>query len=227
LPVVLETPRVQRIVCYITDRKSFQHADPIDTLLARIRAAILAGLDWVQVREKYLPTAELMSLVRAAVDMPRDGARKARVIVNDRLDVALAAGAHGVHLGGESAPARDVVRWCRAGNAPAEFLVGVSCHRLDEVQEAADAGASYAFFGPVFETPAKKSFGAPQGIDRLREACRAARVPVVAVGGVDAENAEECLRAGAGGIAAIRLFQERRDPESLGALVDRLHSFAP
>ncbi len=82
----------------------------------------------------------------------------ARILVNDRLDVALAAGAAGVHLGGESAPAGEVVRWLRSGNAPADFLVGVSCHSLEEVLAAENTGASYAFFGPVFDSPGEKSF---------------------------------------------------------------------
>jgi len=145
------------------------------------------------------------------------------VIVNDRLDVALAAGAAGVHLGGGSMPAGEVVRWCRGGNAPAEFLVGVSCHSFEETREAEAAGANYAYFGPVFETPSKTPFGPPQGIARLAEVCRSVRLPVIAIGGVNEENGAECLRAGATGVAAIRLFQEARDAAELAAQVARLH----
>ena len=146
-----------------------------------------------------------------------------RVIVNDRLDVALAAGAAGVHLGGESVPAREVVRWCRRRNAPAGFLIGVSCHSLEEAREAEDSGASYVFFGPVFETPSKKKFGPPQGIARLGEACRAVRIPVIAIGGVNEGNVAECLRAGAAGIAAIRMFQESSEAETLKRAIKRIH----
>jgi thiamine-phosphate pyrophosphorylase len=146
------------------------------------------------------------------------------VIVNDRLDVALAAGAAGVHLGRESLGAREVVSWCRGGHAPAEFLVGVSCHSLAEAREAERAGAAYIFFGPVFDTPSKRGMGEPQGLARLGEICRVVKIPVLAIGGVSEENAAECIRAGAAGIAAIRMFQDARDAETLKQAVTRLHA---
>jgi thiamine-phosphate pyrophosphorylase len=212
---------VKPIVCYVTDRKALGAADPAGTSLAKIRASTAAGVDWVQIRERDMPARELLALTRAAIGV-REG--KARILVNDRLDVALAAGAAGVHLGGASVPAREVVRWLREGNAPAEFLVGVSCHSAKEAREAEDAGASYVFFGPIFETPSKKSYGPPQGIAKLAEACSAVRIPVIAIGGVNEENAAECLRAGAAGIAAIRMFQESREPETLKQAIAKLHS---
>ncbi len=167
-----------------------------------------------------MPTRKLLALTKEAISA-RDG--EARILVNDRLDVALAAGAAGVHLGGASLPAREAVRWLRAGNAPAEFLIGVSCHSVEEAREAEDAGASYVFFGPVFDTPAKKSYGPPQGITRLAEVCSGVRIPVIAIGGVNEENRTECVGAGAAGIAAIRMFQESRDPETLKRAAARLH----
>jgi thiamine-phosphate pyrophosphorylase len=212
---------VKPILCYVTGGKAPGAADPTANLLAQIRAAAAAGVDWVQIRERHAPARELLALANAATDAC-DG--KARVIINDRLDVALAAGAAGVHLRGTSAPPREVVRWCRAGNAPAGFLIGVSCHSVAEAREAESAGASYLFFGPVFETPSKKSFGAPQGIAKLAEVCRSVRIPAMAIGGVNEENAAECLRAGAAGIAAIRMFQESREPEAFSKTVARLHS---
>ncbi len=208
------------IVCYVTDRNALGAGEPAENLLAKIRGAIAAGADWVQIRERGMPARELLALARAARN---EGAGQAHILINDRLDVALAAGAAGVHLGGASMPARDVVRWCRTGNAPAEFLIGVSCHSVEDVREAEAAGASYVFFGPVFETPSKKSFGPPQGIAKLAEACRAVRIPAIAIGGVNEENAAECLRAGAAGIAAIRMFQESRGLEMLRKAVTRLH----
>ncbi len=211
------------IVCYVTDRKARDAADPAGHVLAKIRAAIAAGVDWVQIRERDMPARELLGLAVAAVGIGASGASGARVIVNDRLDVALAAGAAGVHLGGESVPAREVVRWCRGGNAPIEFLIGVSCHSLEEAREAEDSGASYVFFGPVFDTPAKRKFGSPQGIAKLGEACRDVRIPVIAIGGVNEENATECLRAGAAGIAAIRMFQESSAADALTQAIARLH----
>lgn len=208
----------------MTDRKPLGSADAVGEraagLLEQIRAAAAAGVDWVQVREKDLPARDLLELARKAVT----AAAGAKVIVNDRLEVALAAGAAGVHLGRESAPVPEVVRWCRAGNAPPEFLVGVSCHSAEEGLEAEIAGADYVFFGPVFETPSKKPFGAPQGIERLAEFCRAVRVAVIAIGGVNEENAADCLRAGAAGIAAIRMFQEPRDPAEIIGVIARIQA---
>ena len=208
------------IICYVTDRKVLGASDSAENLLARIRAATTAGVDWVQIRERDLPTRELLALTKEAISA-RDG--EARILVNDRLDVALAAGAAGVHLGGASLPAREAVRWLRAGNAPAEFLIGVSCHSVEEAREAEDGEASYVFFGPVFDTPAKRSYGPPQGIARLAEVCSGVRIPVIAIGGVNEENGTECVGAGAAGIAAIRMFQESRNPETLKRTLARLH----
>ncbi|HYL85773.1 MAG TPA: thiamine phosphate synthase, partial [Candidatus Angelobacter sp.] len=89
-----------------------------------------------------------------------------------------------------------------------DFLVGVSCHTLEAVQNAARAGADYAFFGPVFATPSKAVFGQPQGLPRLSQACHAVEIPVIAIGGIALENAAQCIASGAAGIAAIRLFQD-------------------
>jgi thiamine-phosphate diphosphorylase len=206
------------IVCYVTDRKTIGSGDAIRNLTERIRLAAAAGVDWVQIREKDLGAKELLALVKHAVIRG-----SAKVIVNDRLDVALAAGAAGVHLGRESAPVAEVVQWCCGGNAPVEFLIGVSCHSLEEAHEAEARGASYVFFGPVFETPSKHPFGPPQGIAKLAEVCGQLRIPVIAIGGVDEKNAGGCVRAGAAGIAAIRLFQENVDPKDLQDRVESLH----
>ncbi|MGA8222282.1 MAG: thiamine phosphate synthase [Candidatus Acidiferrales bacterium] len=226
LPPLQPTPKPP-IICYVTSRVSLGSEAPITGLLERIRAAIEAGADWVQIREKDLPARELLTLAREGVSAgaPRNLgiARKAAILINDRLDVALAAGASGVHLGRESAPAREVVRWCRAGNAPADFRIGVSSHSLEETREAESAGADYVFFGPVYETPSKRRFGAAQGIGRLVEVCRSVRIPVIAIGGVNEENAAECITAGAAGIAAIRMFQEVTDAQALKEAVGRLH----
>lgn len=225
LPPLPSAPE-KATVCYVTARNSLGAAGPVGSLLANIRTAIDAGVDWVQIREKDLNARELLALARPAAALRSDKSRapEPRILINDRLDVALAAGAAGVHLGRESLPAREVVRWCRSGNAPAEFLIGVSCHSLAEAREAESAGASYIFFGPVFATPSKASFGLPQGVAKLGKVCRAVSLPVIAIGGVDAENAAECLRAGAVGIAAIRLFQEGSGPAALERVLAGLHN---
>ena len=189
-----------------------------------MRIAVAAGVDWVQIREKDLPARELLALARASVRIAAEiRSGEARVIVNDRLDVALAAGAAGVHLGGESLSAREVVRWCRRGNVPADFLIGVSSHSIEQAREAESAGANYVFFGPIFDTPSKMAFGLPQGIPKLAEVCSAVRVPVIAIGGVNEENGTECVRAGAAGVAAIRLFQEPGELADLKSAIGRLH----
>ena len=208
------------IVCYVTDRKALGAADPVRSLLARIRRAQTAGVDWVQLREQDMPARALLTLASAAIGGPQT---EARVLVNDRLDVALAAGAAGVHLGGASVPAREAVRWLQKSNPPAGFRIGVSCHRRQEAREAEDAGASYVFFGPVFDTPSKKSYGPPQGTHRLDQVCSAVRIPVIAIGGVNEQNATQCVGAGAAGIAGIRMFQELREAETLERAVARLH----
>jgi thiamine-phosphate pyrophosphorylase len=131
-----------------------------------------------------------------------------RVYVNDRLDVALATGAAGVHLGEKSLPLGAVIEW-RRSTGRSDFQVGVSCHSLESARAAEQGGADYIFFGPVYATPSKAAYGAPQGIERLREVCRSVEIPVLAIGGINLENAGACLEAGAAGIAAIRMFQAR------------------
>lgn len=215
------------VLCYVTDRKALAGDPTLAPLMESIRSAIAGGVDWVQIREKDLPARDVLSLAAAAIRAAADSNLRrlpARVIVNDRLDVALAAGAAGVHLGRESLPAAEVVRWCRSGNAPRDFLIGVSCHSESDVREAQAAGASYVFFGPVYETPSKQPFGPPQGIARLAAVCAAARLPVIAIGGINDENATECIRAGAAGVAAIRMYQQRS--ENLAGRLAKLHDLA-
>jgi thiamine-phosphate pyrophosphorylase len=189
-------------------------------VVEKIRAAMAAGADWVQIREKDLSGRELFDLAEAAVNAAVT--HNALIFLNDRLDVALAAGAAGVHLGGESLEAQDVVRWCRNGNAPREFRIGVSCHSVEDVRKAERAGATYVFFGPLFDTPSKREFGTPQGIAKLARACSSVRIPVIAIGGIGAERGGECLREGASGVAAIRMFQEANDAGALQKAVVQL-----
>src|SRR6201987_639035 len=214
-------PIAPPIICYVTDRSALPAGKTAGALLNKalldtIRAAAMAVLDWVQILEKDLSTRELFELVREAVVFASarpdsTHSHSIKVIVNDRLDIALAAGAAGVHLGHASAPAREVVRWCRAGNAPADFLVGVSCHSLEGAQEAESAGASYTYFGPIYEPPSKIPFGKPHGVEELAHVEEAVRIPVIAIGGVNESNAAECIRAGAVGISGIRMIQDASD----------------
>ena len=202
------------IVCYVTDRRSLESRATPDaeaSLTRRIEDAVKAGVDWVQIREKDLPARNLTDLTRAAIDAnERAAAGRARVLVNDRWDVAWAAAAAGVHAGESSLPIRDLAE-ARRRLGREDFLVGASCHSLKGVVHAAEGGADYVFFGPVFATPSKASFGAPQGLTKLAEACESVSIPVIAIGGITVENAGACREAGAAGIAAIRLFQQSAD----------------
>ncbi|MGH9708956.1 MAG: thiamine phosphate synthase, partial [Candidatus Acidiferrales bacterium] len=171
------------LLCYVTDRHLLRRDAPsgaasTEDLLMRIERAAASGVDWIQIREKDLPAQELLELTRRAIAVTRDKANTSpRVVVNDRLDVAIAAGAAGVHLGSASIPVAGAVQWCRAGNAPADFLVGASRHDIQGAIQAESAGANYIFFGPVYETPSKMKFGAPQGVDKLAETCRSIHIP--------------------------------------------------
>jgi thiamine-phosphate pyrophosphorylase len=199
------------IVCYVTDRQSLDAtAGREAALLQRIENAVSAGVDWIQIREKDLPARELLDLTRTAIRVcgNLNEHRAARILVNDRADVAWAAGAAGVHLGERSLPIPAVVN-VRRGLARPDFLVGASCHSLGAALRAVGEGADYLFFGPIFATPSKAGFGPPQGLAKLAEICRALSIPVIAIGGITLENAAACAAAGAKGIAAIRLFQGR------------------
>jgi thiamine-phosphate pyrophosphorylase len=188
-------------------------------LVEKIATLAAAGVDWIQIREKDLPAEQLAALVREALRCTRAQAgadpRSTRILVNDRVDVALTEGAAGVHLGESSLPVHEVKRLIRSGVPSRDFLCGVSCHSLEGAKSAAAGGADYLFFGPIFATPSKAAFGEPQGVARLAEICGSLAIPVLAIGGITLENAGACFRAGAAGIAAIRLFQEAPEPAAV------------
>ena len=194
-------------LCYVTDRKALPGTpgEQIRLLLEKIERTAHAGVDWIQIREKDLDARRLAALVREAKN--RAGAT-CRILVNDRLDVALAAGADGVHLGESGLPVAEVRRYLQEHNKGRQFLLGVSTHEVTSVQEAQANGADYAIFGPVFATPSKLQYGPPLGLRDLAAGCTVAAIPVFAIGGITLENARECVAAGAAGVAAIRLFQD-------------------
>jgi len=198
------------LLCYITDRRQFpgDEREQQLRLLEKISECAAARVDFIQLREKDLNTKALEDLARKAADAVLRGS-PTRLLINSRTDVALACGAHGVHL-----PARDLSAsearaiWDRAGLGPA--VIGVSTHSPEEVARAEAHGADFALFGPVFE---KDRQGNPSGLEELRRACQRRYgseppMPVLALGGVTLENAQLSLDAGAAGIAGIRLFQE-------------------
>lgn len=155
-------------------------------LLDVIRRQMLAGVEYIQIREKDLPARDVFEFTQAVLAMRGNAASK--VLINERADIAIAAGADGVHLPA-SAPN---LTW-------PGLVVGRSCHTVEEVRRA---GADFVTFGPVFESPGK---GAAVGLDLLREACRTGP-PVFALGGVTWQNAAACIEAGAAGVSGIRLF---------------------
>lgn len=226
------------LLCYVTDRSLLvgEPAQGQKILRKKIAAAAAAGVDWIQIREKDLSGKELSTLAREAMKLaaanragvsprvaasPPAQAGHARILVNERLDIALAADTGGVHLGEQSLPPQEALRLLKWLERK-DFLIGVSCHSPTAAKEAERAGADYLFFGPVFATPSKAAYGAPQGLDRLAEVCRAVTLPVLAIGGITPENAAACLSAGASGIAGIRLFQDAPDLARLVKTLKRL-----
>jgi thiamine-phosphate pyrophosphorylase len=199
-------------------------ADAHRLLFESVERAAAAGVDWIQLREKDFSGKDWQDLVGQSLKrISRTGSR-CRIFVNDRLDVALACGAGGVHLSENGIPVSEVCRlrdefFSSRGEKP-DFLVGVSCHSLGASLGAARAGADYIYFSPIFSTPSKANYGPPQGLDRLADICRTVPIPVIAIGGISVENAANCIHAGAVGVAGIRLFQE--SPE-LAKIVRGLH----
>jgi thiamine-phosphate pyrophosphorylase len=220
--VSLPAPLPKPLLCYVTDRRSLPLAtssDAIPLLLRTIESVATAGVDWIQLREKDLPGRENLKLARSALEAVQARSSRTRIIVNDRVDVALAAGAGGVHLSENGFSVSDARRLSdrfeEDSGKPLDFLIGVSCHSLGSALGAVRDGADYIYFSPIFHTPSKAFYGPPQGVDRLRQICKAVLVPVVAIGGITLENAASCYAAGAAGVAAIRLFQDATDLPSV------------
>jgi len=183
---------------FVTDRRRF--ALTCDELIARAAAAARAGVQCIQIRERDLADRPLVCLVRDVIAAV--GGTGARVLVNDRLDVALVAGATGVHLPADSIAASRI-----RGVAPAGFLIGRSVHTPEEIDRAAaDGGCDYLLFGTVFHSGGKPAGHPVAGLDGLREACARSPLPVIAIGGMTEARAMDVASTGAAGLAGIGMF---------------------
>lgn len=191
------------VLCFVTDRRRFGVTWE-GALVNRVRAAAVEGVHLIQVRERDLAGGPLTRLVTACVDAVRG--TRARVLVNDRFDVAVSAGAHGVHLRADSFAAPRIRTW-----APPGFLIGRSVHSVSDAVAAADDNAvNYLIFGTVFESGSKPGrVGA--GLRDLSAVACATAIPVLAIGGITSDRIADVMRAGAAGVAGISMFDMPSD----------------
>jgi thiamine-phosphate pyrophosphorylase len=195
----------------VTDRSAT--AGPLEEV---VESCLAAGLKAVQLREKDMAVRDLLGLAHAL----RDSTRRhgARLLINDRADVALAVGADGVQRAGTSLP----VSALRA-ISPSGFLIGASVHDIDEARAAEADGAAFLLFGPVYDTPSKRQYGPPQGLAALERVSAAVSTPVFGVGGVTPDRAGEVMRAGAVGVAVIgAILGSERPADAVKAFLDAL-----
>ncbi len=217
MPLNLTKPILYLITAGLTSENSTPESKDFENILELVSAAVDARISLVQLREKRLNALRLFELAKRAAQITRASAT--RLLVNDRADIAVAAGADGVHLSTRSVES-GIIRDCFGEN----FLIGCSTHSLSEVVAARDGGADFVVFGPIFQTDSKAQYGAPIGVEVLKETTKEmALYPIVALGGISALNARECLGAGASGIAGIGLFS---DPSTLRQTVDTILSEA-
>jgi thiamine-phosphate pyrophosphorylase len=206
---------------YITDRVQLADDERVrrSRLLEKVSEAANAGVDYIQLRERDLTSRELLLLAVEAVQRVRESTSKTRLLINSRVDIAIAAEADGVHLRCNDIAASEARAIWAKSTGQVDCLIGTSCHSLNELLSAEGHGADFAAFGPVFGKVG--STEPPAGIETLRavahrgvpadkkvEAGRSLGMPVIALGGVTLENARACVEAGAAGIAGIRLFQD-------------------
>ena len=187
----------------VTDRHQTK-GRPLVSLLQRVLAA---GISTIQLRERDLSARELVALAREVRVVT--GSCNSQLLINDRIDVALALEGVGVHLRSNSLPPSVARRLLGP-----QRLMGISVHSVEEAVQAESQGANYIVLGPIYETPSKQMFGPPLGIQTLEKACRLVRIPIVGIGGVTAERAREMRRAGAFGVAVITAILGADDVES-------------
>jgi len=180
-------------------------------LIDTVKFAVNAGVALIQIREKQLPVRQVFELTLQIVKIAQNSDTK--VLLNDRADLAQATGADGVHLTTNSLPTKIIRR-----NFPEDFIIGVSAHSLEKVQNAKDEMADFVTFSPIFPTPSKEIYGPPQGIEKLKEVIENVEgFPIIALGGINQDNCLQPFQAGAKGIAGIRLFCNEQN------IADTLH----
>lgn len=194
-------PPVNLSLVLITDRNLCKQP-----FLNTVQLALKGGVTTVQIREKGLTTHEFYSLARELRKITSDF--KAILIINDRVDIALAVEADGVHLGWQSLPFPVVRRLVSD-----ERLIGVSTHNREEALQAQSWGADYITFGPVFDTPSKAGFLKPTGVEEIQKLKKEIHIPVVALGGIKKNHVESVLQSGADGIAVISSIMHADNPE--------------
>ena len=192
---------------YITDRGRLSGT----SFYACIRRVLKWGVDFIQVREKHLSDRALFEMTQRIVRLA--DRTDCRILVNGRADIALAAGAHGVHLPSNALPVPEIRSW-----SPENFLIGVSVHTQGEAERASQEGADYVLLGHVYRTPSKYGYGLPLGLDYLRQLCSGSSIPVFGLGGIHAGRIGSVLEAGVAGIAGIRLYQNRSSFDDLKKL---------
>ncbi|MBM4120640.1 MAG: thiamine phosphate synthase [Nitrospira sp.] len=185
-------PRVDVSLYLVTDR----HQTNGRPLVPLIEQAVAGGLRVVQLRERDLDAPALLTLARDVQVAIKSS--KALLLINDRVDVALACGAAGVHLRSDSLPVGVARKLLGAAR-----IIGVSTHSVDEAVRAEAEGADFVVVGPIYDTPSKREYGAPLGVQSLEEAARRCRIPVLAIGGITPARLPEVKRAGASGAAVV------------------------
>lgn len=193
----------------ITDRNQTNGRPLVDV----VKSALDGGVRFIQLREKDLSGKEFFCLAKELRELTSK--YSAKLLINDRVDVALAVGADGVHLGRQSMTAQDVRRAVETFSplAPrsSPLIVGVSTHSLEEALQAESDGADFITFGPVYFTPSKAAYGEPVGIGKLKEVMKAVNIPIFALGGITIANTEDIMKAGAYGVAMISAVMAAND----------------
>jgi len=201
-------------LCLVTDRKASKR-----NIVDVVKEAVEGGVDAVQIRENDLTAKEVYEM---AVAVKKRTGNKAKVIVNDRIDSAISAGADGIHLGWKSIPIEKALGIARQYS----MIVGVSCHSIEDAAKCADEGVDYISFGPVFDTPSKAGILDARGVEGIKEVKASIEMPLAAIGGIDESNCREVIKSGADGISVIRAITASDNPrkaaENLRGIIDNV-----